>query len=110
MLRSMAVFSASSSVSFRARGLLTSRSVSALTGAVAAWSGLVVTVVVCADAIAAANAQTMISSRRTAVMQVLLDTPLLREIEVRVSSANQAQADVARRILLLTNTLGRAER
>src|SRR5829696_1612589 len=86
MLRSIAVLMASSSVRRSARGSVTSWSVAALTVAVAAWSGLVVTVfVVCAEAIVA-NAQTMISRRRTAVMQVLLDTALVRKAEVRVSS------------------------
>src|SRR5437763_14750068 len=110
MLRSMAVFTAPSRLRCSARGLFTSLSVSAVTGAVAAWSlagtvacsGLVVTVVgagagagagrgvllvVCAEAIVVAQrAQTMISRRRTAVMQVLLDKPLLRKAEVRVSA------------------------
>src|SRR5438477_9770939 len=96
-LRSIVVLMALSSVRCSARGLLMSLSVSAVTWAVAAWSlagtltcsGLVVTVVgsgagagwvpgrgvllvVCADNVTAASAQTIISRRRTAVMQILL--------------------------------------
>src|SRR5689334_795586 len=118
-LRSMAVLIAPSRVRCRARGLLTSLSVSAVTGAVAAWSlagtelcsGLGVTwvetgsgagagasagagrvpgrglfLVVCADIVTAASAQTMISRRRTAVMQVPPRQRLLRKDEVRVSA------------------------
>jgi hypothetical protein len=56
-------------------------------GAGAGAGFLGVLLVVCAEAIVvAASAQTMISRRRTAVMQVLLDKPLLRKAEVRVSA------------------------
>src|SRR5262249_50140522 len=107
-LRSMVVLMASSSVRRNARASLTSLSVSAVTGAVAAWSlagtsvwaGLVVTVVgsgagvgflvVCAEVIVAANRQTMISRRRTAVMQVLLRHAFLRKAMVRVSDFETA--------------------
>src|SRR5258708_35023354 len=99
----MVVLTASASESRMARGSLRSRSVSAVTGGVAAGSevvmgcssgaGLVAVeaggagdgvaadpffFVVCADSVAAVMAtQKMISNRRTAVMKFLLDTPLI---------------------------------
>src|SRR5215212_2588600 len=97
-LRSIVVRTASSSVRRIARGSLRSLSVSAVEGGV---SGVVLLVrvavapgsvetevglgvlavpffAVCADIVAAATTQRMISNRRTAVMFILLDTPLLR--------------------------------
>src|SRR5262245_24226230 len=95
MLRSMVMLMAWSRVRCSARGLLTSLSVSAVTGAVAAWSlagtwasaglggtgvgsgagagfsgmtGSFGRLVVCAEAIVVANRQTMVSRRRTAIM------------------------------------------
>src|SRR5207253_1531656 len=96
-LRSIVVRTASSSESRSARGSFRSLSVSAVDGGVSgvvllvvvASPGLVETEVVlgvlavpffgvCADSVAAARTQRMISNRRTAVMFILLDTPLLR--------------------------------
>src|SRR2546423_6072333 len=70
-LRSTAVFSASSSDRRSARGLLTSRSVSALTGAVTGSIVVVCVVVglVCAARLIAPNAQIAANNRLTAVMQ-----------------------------------------
>src|SRR5437667_9355579 len=84
---------------------------SGLAGAGAGAGRLVLgLLVVCAEAIVAASAQTMISRRRTAVMQVLLDKPLLRKAAVRVSQVGASATRFGERILLLTNTLGRVER
>src|SRR5258707_9005802 len=120
----MVVLTASASESRMARGSLRSRSVSAVTGGVAAGSevvmgcssgaGLVAVeaggagdgvaadpffFVVCADSVAAVMAtQKMISNRRTAVMKFLLDTPLLRIEKAFVATRREANRN-ARRIL-----------
>src|SRR5256885_81183 len=80
------VWMASSRERRRARGLATSLSVSAVTGAVVRCSGVcaaggvVGVVMVCADRPAAViSSVKIVVNRRTAVMQILLDTPLLRK-------------------------------
>ena len=98
----MEVWIASSSERRSARGLATSLSVSAVTGAVVRCSGVCaaggVVGVVCADRPAAViSSVQIVVNRRTAVMQVLLDTPLLRKQTLDVS--RELPRDFRRRAL-----------
>src|SRR5215212_1276302 len=88
----MAMLMASSSESFSARGSLASRSVSALGVSVLRGAGAC-----CAKrVVAVSNAIRIVINRRTAVMQVLPDTPLVRKDEVMVSNY---RADMAGAVL-----------